>query len=101
MRTIHAILAGLLLGGLAWWWMGHPGYTTREQRLERMEAEAKAAEPRLYRWRDANGVLQVTDTPPPAGRKAERVELREDVNVVPMSPPDEADAAQAGDAPAR
>lgn len=99
MRTIHAVLAGLLLGGLAWWWMGHPGYTTRDQRLERAAAEQKAAEPRLYRWRDDKGVLQITDTPPPAGRKAERVELREDVNVVPMSPPEEAgDGAQGGGA---
>ena len=89
MRTIHALLAGLLLGALAWWWMGHPGYVTREQRLEKLAAEAKANDPRLYRWRDANGVLQVTDTPPPQGVKAERVDLREDVNVVPMSPPAE------------
>lgn len=94
MRTIHALLAGLLLGALAWWWMGHPGYVSREQRLERLEAEAKANEPRLYRWRDANGVLQVTSTPPPKGIKAERVELREDVNVVPMSPPAEGEAAK-------
>jgi len=92
MRTIHAVLAGLLLGGLGWWWMGHPGYVTREQRIERVEAAAKAAEPQLYRWRDGNGVLQVTSTPPPPGRKAERVGSYEDVNVVPMSPPAEAAA---------
>ena len=96
MRTIHALLAGLLLGALGWWWMGHPGYTTRAQRLERLEAEARANEPRLYRWRDARGVLQVTDTPPPKGIKAERVDLREDVNVVPMSSP----AEEAGGKPA-
>ena len=92
MRSIHAVLAGLVLGGLGWWAMGHPGYVSRDQRLARAEAAAKASEPRLYRWRDGNGVLQLTDTPPPAGRKAERVRLREDVNVVPMSPP--ADAAE-------
>ena len=95
MRTIHAILAGVVLGGLGWWWMGHPGYVTHDQRVERAEAAAKAAEPRLYRWRDDNGVLQLTDTPPPDGRKAERVVLREDINVVPMSPPADAPATQA------
>lgn len=87
MRVIHAVLAGLLLGALAWWWMGHPGYVTRDQRAARVEAEAKAREPQLYRWRDANGVLQVTNTPPSPGRKAERIGSYEDVNVVPMSPP--------------
>jgi hypothetical protein len=90
MRAIHAVLAGLLLGGVGWWAMGHPGYVTHDQRVARAEAAAKASEPRLYRWRDANGVLQITDTPPPAGRKAERVEMREDLNVVPMSPPEDA-----------
>ena len=95
MRAIHAVLAGLLVGALAWWLAGHPGYVTHAQRVERAEAAARAAEPRLYRWRDANGVLQVTNTPPPPGRKGERVELREDINVVPMSPPAEAGAEAA------
>ena len=40
-------------------------------------AEASAADAAegaiLYRWRDANGVLQITDTPP-KGRKYERIE---------------------------
>ena len=95
MRTIHAVLAGLLVGGLAWWWMGHPGYVSHDQRLARAEAAAQANEPRLYRWRDRNGVLQITSTPPPAGIKAEQVRVPEELNVVPMSPPAEADRAAA------
>ena len=103
MRTTHALLAGLLLGALAWWLMGHPGYVTQDQRMQRAQAEAKAAEPAIYRWRDDQGVLQLTDQPPPGGRKYERVALREEVNVVPMSAPDEAAPADgaAGSAPAR
>ena len=88
MRTIHAVLAGIGVAAGIWWWLGHPGYVTETQRRERIAAEQAKAEPALYRWHDAEGVLHVTSEPP-KGRKYERVELREDVNVVPMSPPAE------------
>jgi len=78
MRLGWAIVAGLALGAGLWWW------TTREERGHaRMERErraaiaAEASRPVLYRWRDADGVLQVTEQPPRgknAGRKYERVE---------------------------
>ena len=36
MRLVHAVLAGLLIGGaVGWWWLGHPGYETTQQRQER------------------------------------------------------------------
>jgi hypothetical protein len=88
MRTIHAVLAGALVAAGVWWWSGHAGYVTESQRRERVAAEQAKAEPALYRWHDAQGVLHITSEPP-KGRKYERVELREDVNVVPMSPPAE------------
>ena len=92
MRLVHAVLAGVVLGGaVGWWWLGHPGYETSEQRQQRAAAQAEAAEPKVYRWRDAQGVLHISDTPP-KGRKFEKVELREDVNVIPMSEPDPATA---------
>ena len=92
MRAIHAIFAGLLLGGgVGWWTLGHPGYETDAHRMARMDAAREAAVPRLYRWRDAHGVLQLTDKPP-KGHKYERVEMREDVNVIPMSPPQSSSA---------
>jgi hypothetical protein len=81
MRLGLAIVAGLALGGaLGWWQLGHPGYETR----------AEAARPRLYRWRDAHGVLQLTDKPP-RGRKYTVVDVDAgaNVNVIPMSPPPE------------
>ena len=87
MRLIHAVLAGLVVGGaVGWWWLGHPGYETSQQRQERAAAQAEAAEPKVYRWRDAQGVLHITDQPP-KGRKYEAVKLREDVNVIPLSEP--------------
>lgn len=99
MRLGHVLLAGALAGGaVGWWSLGHPGYETSEQKLQRLEAAQKAREPSLYRWRDDQGVLHVTDTPP-TGRKYEKVALREDVNIVPMAP--EAAAEGQDQAPAR
>jgi hypothetical protein len=75
MRLSVALLAGAALGVGLWWW------STREEReRERVEAErqaaaaAEAARPVLYRWRDAQGRLQVT-TEPPKGRRYEKVDL--------------------------
>ena len=84
---VHAVLAGLVVGGaVGWWLLGHPGYETSQQRQERAAAQAEAAEPKVYRWRDAQGVLHITDQPP-KGRQYEKVDLREEVNVIPMSEP--------------
>ena len=94
MDTRQAVLAGaVILGALVWWQLGHPGYETpaqKQARLEKIEHDATyGTGPQLYKWRDARGVLQITDTPP-KGRKYERVSIRQDLNVVPMG----------GDAPA-
>ena len=92
MRVAHAVIAGLALGGgLGWWMLDHPGYETAGQKAARVEAAQKAqeeAKPRLYRWRDDSGALQLTDQPP-KGRKDEEVDLQTDadVNVIPMAPP--------------
>ena len=92
MRAGVAVIAGLALGAaLGWWKLDHPGFETADQaqaRAVKAEATAEAAKPRLYRWRDGNGVLQLTDKPP-KGRKYELVSMREDINVIPMSPPAE------------
>ena len=64
---------------------------TAGQKAARVEAAQKAqeaAKPRLYRWRDDSGALQLTDQPP-KGRNYQEVDLQKDadVNVIPMSPP--------------
>ena len=68
------LVAAVLLGAAAWWW-----FTSESPRREReREAAARAAlaeaerASSLYRWRDANGNLQITDEPP-AGRRYERI----------------------------
>jgi hypothetical protein len=88
MKPAYWLVAMLVLAGV-WWLAGHPGYETREQRRAKVEAQAQAeeaAKPKLYRWRDANGVLQLTDTPP-KGRKYKVVDTAalENANVIPMS----------------
>ena len=75
MRLGWAIAGGLALGvGLAWWLSRDPlAEQARARRAERA-ADTRAIEARrdLYRWRDAAGVLHVSDTPP-KGVRAERV----------------------------
>jgi len=91
-RLGWAIVAGLALGGaIGWWQLGHPGWETMDQKLaaaDKADAAAKktkaVAEPSLYRWHDANGVLQITDKPP-KGRHYEKVKIRDDQNIIPMS----------------
>ena len=90
MKPGHWLVALLAVAAVVWWGLGHPGYETREQRMARVEAEQAAVEeakPKLYRWHDRNGNLQLTDTPPPKGRKYETVDLEahENENVIPMS----------------
>ena len=104
MRLGAAIVAGLALGAaVGWWKLGHPGYETGEQKAARAaaaQAAAEAAKPRLYRWRDARGVLQLTDKPP-RGRKYTVVDMdaAANVNVVPMGGDPNAAAASPGSAP--
>ena len=83
-----ALVAGLVLGGaVGWWQLGHPGWETMDQKVanaEKAQQQAKTVEPVLYRWHDADGVLQITDKPP-KGRKYEKVKIRDDQNIIPMS----------------
>jgi hypothetical protein len=74
MRLGWAIVGGIAVGAAIWWW------TTRDEREDaRIERERKAAaiieatRPVLYRWRDAGGVLHITEQRP-KGRKYERLE---------------------------
>ena len=88
MKPAYWLLAILALAGV-WWLAGHPGYETPAQRVAKVEAQMQAeeaAKPKLYRWRDGNGVLQLTDTPP-KGRKYKVVDTAalENANVIPMS----------------
>jgi hypothetical protein len=73
-RGLGLLLAAVALGVAGWWW-----FTSEAPRREReREAAARAAMAEaeragsLYRWRDAQGNLQVSDEPP-KGRRYERI----------------------------
>ena len=79
MRPIWAIAAGLALGiAVALWLSREPPRVTRMKQARAEQAAAASARdaiPSLYRWRDAKGVLQVTDRPP-KGIHYERIAQR-------------------------
>ena len=67
MRTAWAVVLILAVIVSAWWLARDPEApaTTRPAVEVGEQAQAKRV---LYRWRDANGVVQVTDTPPKGHR---------------------------------
>lgn len=86
MRLSWAIVAGLAIGGgLGWWWLKQDRATAAPAPVQAAApTAAESAGPRLYRWRDAAGTLQVSDVPP-ADRPYEEVKIRSDQNIVPLS----------------
>ncbi len=67
MRLAWAILGGLAIGGTAAWWLARqdtpaPAAATRPAREGQIQVEDRT--PALYRWRDADGILHITETPP-------------------------------------
>jgi hypothetical protein len=54
--------------------------------LQSTPIELPPAETTLYKWRDATGQWQVSDTPPEKGIKYEILHYRGDINVVPAVP---------------
>ena len=68
MRVLLAIALGAIVAAIATWWFARdPAPAT-----EALQSPDTAA-PALYRWRDAAGVLQITDRPP-EGRPYEIVD---------------------------
>lgn len=85
MRLTWAVVAGLLLGIGVAWWLGRESSGDSARKRQRAEqaaaANAEDARPVLYRWRDASGALQITDTPP-KGRKYERIDKEPAAGIV-------------------
>ena len=90
MRGFLLALLLLAVGAAAVWWFA-PEWIPAEWReaLHRDPRDDPASPqyaPRVYRWRDANGILQLTDTPP-ADRPYEEVRVNPATNVVPSTLP--------------
>ena len=79
MKLAWAVVAGLALGGGVAWWVSRDTpeqAAAKRQRIERAAADrAEAAQPMLYRWRDAAGTLHISSEPPRGkdARQAEKV----------------------------
>lgn len=86
------LLALLLLAVAAagiWWWA--PEWIPAEWRAAlkrdpRDDPASREYAPVVYRWRDADGVLHVTDKPP-GDRDYEQVRIDPDTNIVPSTLP--------------
>ncbi len=61
-RALLGLILLLVLAGLAAWWYFAP--RTLPGFVQRRLPESPKANPPLYEWRDAQGHLHVTDTPP-------------------------------------
>lgn len=74
MKQIGMLLLAVGLGVAAWWWLTSemPRRAHEHAQAARIAAVNAERANSLFRWRDANGNLQVTDTPP-KGRKFERI----------------------------
>lgn len=83
------LVAVVLLGGAAAWvWYRAPEHLPLEWRRDNPNSRDYA--PRVYRWKDAAGRTQLTDTPP-GDRPYETLRVDPDTNVVPDTLPRERD----------
>ncbi|TWT21215.1 DUF4124 domain-containing protein [Luteimonas marina] len=70
MRLAWAIVAGAVGAGVLAWWLTRDDAPSPQAQAAGTAATtpvrsgATAAGPALYRWRDADGVVQITDVPP-------------------------------------
>ncbi|MBJ7575035.1 DUF4124 domain-containing protein [Luteimonas sp. MC1828] len=80
MDTRWAVVAGIAAGIAVAWWVSREPEAAEEARRARAEqaaaANAEDARPVLYRWTDDAGVVQVTQEPPPRGRRFEKVDIQ-------------------------
>jgi hypothetical protein len=87
MRLLLLLIVLLLVAGLILYLK--PEYRDRIQNLSSdigLSRIAPKKTARLYKWRDAGGNWQITDQLPPEGIDYEKLEYREDVNVLPRPP---------------
>jgi hypothetical protein len=78
MRLGWAIVGGVAMGAAVAWWASRdtPEQAQRKQQraAQAAAADAEDARPVLYRWRDAGGVLHITEEAPRPGEAVGQVE---------------------------
>ena len=83
MRAVWLLLALLLVTGLALY--QNPDYKEQFLNLSSQAGLSKQTT-RVYKWRNARGEWQLTGQPPAEDIEYEKLEYREDVNVLPLPP---------------
>ncbi|MCX7557320.1 DUF4124 domain-containing protein [Xanthomonadaceae bacterium JHOS43] len=78
------VVLGLLAGAAAWVWHCQPERLPQEWR--RQNPNSRDYMPPLYRWKDDQGRVQLTDAPP-EGRPYEVVRIDPNRNIVPTTLP--------------
>lgn len=81
-RLIIGSLTLLAAAAAAWWYFAPQTLPTLVRHTAPLSPNAAGASPNLYKWRDANGRLNVTDVPP-KDRPYETVRYDPNTNVVP------------------
>ena len=87
MRLFLLLIVLLLVAGLVLYL--RPEYRDRIQDLSSDIGLSRITPKKtahLFKWRDASGNWQITDRLPPEGVDYEKLEYREDVNVLPRPP---------------
>ncbi len=89
-----ALLLLVLAAGAVWaWWTYAPDSVNLPRAVSDQLPAAlapRAANPTLYKWKDAQGHWNVTDQPP-AGRSYETIQVDPNTNVLPAGVPPEQD----------
>jgi hypothetical protein len=78
--VVLLVTAGVVAGGWAWWRYAPDSLPSFVK--DHVPASPEANPP-LYRWRDDQGRVHVTDRPPEDGRPYETLRFNPDTNVVP------------------
>lgn len=77
------LLAALAAGAIGWWYFAPQTLPVALRHAAPVSPSADRASPPLYKWRDDQGRLNVTDVPPADGRRYETVRYDPNTNVVP------------------
>lgn len=82
MARLLGWLLALLALAAAWWYYAPQSLPAALRQAAPASPNARSATPTLYKWRDAQGRLNVTDEPP-KDRAYEAVQYDPNTNVVP------------------
>jgi len=82
MKKFLAIFVGILIAG-AYTAYQNPEIRAYFQRKSAAVLPASATSQTLYRWRDKQGNVQISDKPPAAGIKYETVQYPSNANIIP------------------